>query len=168
MWCVLKCRAGMADEVMASCKSRISNDILRDIFIFTYDRMKRYEGSWHTETKEMFPGYVFMETGNISALEEQLKPYAGFVDLLGDRSMLRRVDPEEERFLRSLCGQEHHLGMSRGYIRDGITHIVNGPLVGQERRIHRIDRHKRIANIWISDAAPKRLVAAGLEITSKS
>ena len=37
--------------------------------------------------------------------------------------------------------------MSQGYIKNGITHIVTGPLVGMERRIRKIDRHKRLANI---------------------
>ena len=73
-----------------------------------------------------------------------------------------------EEFLRSLCGKEHHLGMSRGYIKDGETHVINGPLVGMERRIRKIDRHKRIARVMLPAGEPGRLMAAGLEITSRS
>ena len=49
-----------------------------------------------------------------------------------------------------------------------MTHITHGPLFGMERRIRKIDRHKRIARIeaplkHISDS-----LLAGLEIVSKA
>ena len=75
MWCVLKCHLGKAEEIMSSCRRNIPNDVLRDIFVFTYDRMKRYQGSWHVERYQMFPDYIFMETGDAAALSEHLKPY---------------------------------------------------------------------------------------------
>lgn len=175
MWCILKCRPGRSEEIMASCRQTIPADILQDIFTFTCDRMKRYQGSWHTEKTSMFPDYVFLETGNIRALSECLEPYREFTcvleDAAGCHGMLRRVSPEEENLLRRLGGSDHHLGISRGYIRDGITHVTQGPLVGMERRIRRIDRHKRIAWVGYPEDGSGRSGApftAGLEITSKS
>lgn len=168
MWCVLKCHPGKAEEIMSSCRRNIPNDVLRDIFVFTYDRMKRYQGSWHVERYQMFPDYIFMETGDAAALSEHLKPYREFVQVLEGTDMLWRIQPEEEKFLRELCGQDHHLAMSEGYIRDGITHVIRGPLVGMERRIRKIDRHKRIASIVIPAGGMERAVPAGLEITAKS
>ena len=83
--------------------------------------------------------------------------------------MLRRIEPEEEAFLRRLCGEKHHLGMSRGYIQNGVTHVANGPLRGMERQIRRIDRHKRVADVAAEDdAIGFRTVLAGLEITEKT
>ena len=175
MWCILKCRPGRPEEIMASCRRKIPADILQDIFTFTCDRMKRYQGSWHIEKTSMFPDYVFLETGNIRALSECLEPYRESVCILSDpaeyHGMLRRVSPEEEELLRRLGGQEHHLGISQGYIRDGITHVTQGPLVGMERKIRRIDRHKRIA--WIDyptdgSGSPRAPFTAGLEITGKT
>ena len=168
MWCVLKCHPGKAEEIMASCRRSIPNDTLRDIFVFTYDRMKRYQGSWHVEKHQLFPDYVFLETENADALAESLKPYRRFVHVLEGTDMLQRIEPEEELFLRRLCGRDHHLKMSEGYIRDGITHVIRGPLVGMERRIRKIDRHKRIASIAIPTKGAERAVSVGLEITAKS
>ena len=116
----------------------------------------------------MFPDYIFMETGDAAALSEHLKPYREFVQVLEGTDMLWRIQPEEEKFLRELCGQDHHLEMSEGYIRDGITHVIRGPLVGMERRIRKIDRHKRIASIVIPTGGTERAVPAGLEITAKN
>ena len=150
MWCVLKCRPGKREELIRSCRTRIPKEVLTDVFVFTCDRMRRYEGSWHMETKEMFPGYVFMETGNIAALSEWLTPYRGLAEPAGEDGTIRRIEPEEEALLRRLCGEEHHLGMSRGYIRNGVAHVVHGPLRGMERQIRRIDRHKRLADVTAS------------------
>ncbi len=124
MWCVLKCRPGRAEEIMASCRKTIPGRIMQDIFVFTYDRMKRYQGAWHVEKKMLFPDYIFMETDDITALSQQLELYREFTLVLEDRTMLRRVEPEEEAFLRKLGGPDHHLEMSVGYIRDGVTHVL--------------------------------------------
>lgn len=168
MWCVLKCRPGKSDEIMEACRRKISPDILRDIFTFTCERMKRYQGSWHVEIRPMFPDYIFLETDCIEELSRQLEPFRQFTEILEDSSMLRRVSTEEELILRKLCGRVHHLGMSQGYIRDGITHVVNGPLVGMERRIRKIDRHKRIAHLEFDREGMREPVIAGLEIKSKT
>ncbi len=168
MWSVLKCRPEKTEDFIRICRRQIPGEILTDIFTFTCDRMRRYEGSWHIETREMFPGYVFMETGNIPALSEWLNQYRRFPDSLAEGSRLRRVEPGEEELLRKLGGEQHHLGMSMGYIQDGIPHIVHGPLVGMERKIRRIDRHKRLAWIEYPADETKHPFTAGLEITTKT
>lgn len=168
MWCVMKCLPGKAETIMESCRKKLSGQVLHDVFMFTYERMKRYEGSWHLETHQMFPDYLFLETETPERLSEQLEPYRSFVQILEDGNMLLRVRPEEEAFLRSLCGQAHHLGMSRGYIQNGITHICQGPLMGLERRIRKIDRHKRLAKLTVPFQGLETPMQAGLEITSKN
>lgn len=168
MWCVLKCHPGQAEEIMESCRKNISEQVLHDIFMFTCERMRRYEGHWHTETSLMFPNYIFMETDRPEMLSKTLQPYRSFVQVLENDRLLLCLDPEEEEFLRDLCGREHHLAMSQGYIQNGITHISHGPLVGRERQISRIDRHKRLANIASPMLGIAGMVQAGLEITSKS
>ena len=174
MWCALKCRRGEEEYIMDACRKRIPRETMQDIFVFTYDRLRRYEGEWHMETKLMFPDYVFLETEDIQRLSEELEPYREFVQVLEGSDMLWRVCPQEERFLRRLCGNGHHLSMSRGYIMDGRTYVTRGPLRGLERQIRKIDRHKRIARIEApevsgEDASDLRLpVVAGLEIVSKN
>ena len=166
MWTILKCRPEKTEDFMKICKRQIPEEILGDIFTFTREKMRRYEGSWHIETTEMFPGHVFIETGNSAALSEWLKRCSCLLSGVDVREMCP-VDPEEERMLRELCGEQHHLRISIGYISDGIPHIVQGPLVGMERKIRKIDRHKRLAWIEYPSIKPGASFAAGLEITSK-
>lgn len=168
MWCILKCHPGKTEKVIKSCRSEISHQILRDIFVFTSDRMKRYEGNWHVEKKQLFPDCIFVETQDPDVLEEQLEPCRTFLQASKEGSLVWLVPSEEEEFLKELCGNEHHLCMSQGYIRNGIPHVIHGPLVGMERRIRKIDRHKRTANVEMPAGKPGTFLLAGLEITSKS
>ena len=168
MWCVVKCRAGKAGEIMELCRQSLSRELLQETFQFTHDRMRRYEGSWHVECEQMFPEYVFLKTEDPAALKKALKPYQDLVQLLEDGTLLQRVDPEEEKLLRLLGGKEHHLNISQGYIRDGVTYVTGGPLVGLESRIRKIDRHKRTAQIETTDDGLGNFFTAGLEIVSKS
>ena len=69
-------------------------------------------------------------------------------------------------FLQRLCGAGQHIGFSRGYIRQGRTFVTEGPLMGKESCIQRIDRHKRLARLAI-DMPARDAVDVGLEIYGK-
>lgn len=169
MWYVLRCRAGEEQKILASLKQHLSGQILKDAFVFTYDKMKRYEGQWHVDSDRMFPNYIFLESDCERALFKELEEYRQIVQILEDSDMLKQVYPEEEAFLRFLCGKNHHLGMSRGYIKNGRAYVVEGPLKGMENRIKKIDRHKRIAKLEMPFVCvTKGNILAGLEIVEKS
>ena len=140
--------------------------------MLTCDRMRRYEGAWHLERQLCFPDFVFLESKDRDRLVRELKTLPSMRKLLGDSSPLIPLGQEEEQFLQSLWGAGHHLGMSRGYIRDGQTFVTEGPLRGKERLIRRIDRHKRVAQIGISSehisAGDFQKLQVGLEIVAKS
>ena len=148
------------------CRHHLSKKALDRCFVLTYDRMRRYEGAWHIESMPLFPGYVFLETNAPKLLMEELKQYAQMIHVLGDGVTAIPVRVEEETFLRSLVGKDHHLGMSRGYIADGRTYVTEGPLRGKENFIRKIDRHKRLA--WIVMPKEKaKTMKIGLEIVAK-
>lgn len=149
---------------MALCKKTLSSKAMQDVFILTYDYLRRYEGAWHLERRLMFPEYVFLESKNKNILLMELKK-CGITAEQGNR--LIRLDQEEEQFLKILCGKEHHLQMSRGIICKGVAHITEGPLKGMESRICKIDRHKRLARITMTRRLGGGSLPAGLEITEK-
>lgn len=167
MWYALKCHPGKEEEILESCRRELDSRILCDAFLFTYDQMKRYEGSWHVEKKQMFPQYIFLEIKNkegfLKCLESASCLKEGII-----QDNLREISAEEEGFLKSLCRTKRHLAMSEGYIQNGQTHITKGPLMGWEKRIRKIDRHKRLARLEFSGKSFLTIVPAGLEIKSKS
>ena len=100
-------------------------------------------------------GYFFLKTEESKVLEEAQDSIP--------------IDSGEERFLKELGGRDHHVPMSRGYIREGKTCVTEGPLCGHESQIQKIDRHKRLAHLDCRmDQYQRKGLWAGLEIVSKS
>ncbi len=136
--------------------------------MFTYDCMRRYGGMWHLERQLLFPHYLFLESRNEDKLREELRQYSQVLSVFENDGKLVRVEPEEEKLLRMLCGSGHHSRMSRGYIRNGQTVVTEGPLRGRENLIRKIDRHKRIARVGLPSVGRLWEMQVGLEIVSKS
>lgn len=167
MWYVLYC-PNKEQDIIRLCQTRISEQALRDVFVLTYDQMRRYEGAWHMERKPMFPDYVFLESGNDGQLQEELKDYKEILCTMAQDDMLIPLHEEEESFLKMMCGKEHHFAMSKGVIRGGKTTVTEGPLRGRETLITKIDRHKRLAYLQAPAFSMGKVVKAGLEITEKT
>ena len=67
---------------------------LQDAFVFTCDRMRRYEGDWHLEQRLLFPGLLFLESQDKDRLCQELERDPEIRQLLGNRSGIQAIDPE--------------------------------------------------------------------------
>ncbi|MEG2871671.1 MAG: hypothetical protein RR875_08985, partial [Clostridium sp.] len=90
-----------------------------------------------------------------------------FTNVLEQKGLLLAVKPEEEQVIRALCGEAHHMRMSRGVIAKGELTVTEGPLRGRESMIRRVDRHKRIAILNVHISRVLSDICAGLEVTEK-
>ncbi|MCI8667271.1 MAG: hypothetical protein HFG82_11515 [Dorea sp.] len=175
IWYLLHCQEQDEWKTLYICRRNVPETVLTDAFVFTYDRMRRFQGEWHLEKQLMFPACIFLASNDEEKLTEELRKFEGTEELIKECGAILPVKKSVEIFLRSLYGEVHHLSMSRGVIRDGITQVTEGPLRGMEERICRIDRHKRLARLEVPEtAALKNILAvsgtvpAGLEIVEKS
>ncbi len=157
---ILSCQEQEEWQMLDFYKKQLFAEALADVFIITYDRLRRYEGEWHLEKGILFPRKIFFESRGREALKDELSR------LSGKGNPLVRVEGKDETLLRNLCGPEKHLKMSRGVIRKGAAEITEGPLRGNENRICKIDRHKRLARLGF-DGHDLGNVWAGLEILEK-
>ena len=126
----------------------------------TYDRMKRYQGQWHVEQGIAFPDIIFLESQDPDALEQELH------DKCPDSRMIR-LSSEQKGLLTQLLGEEKHMSLSKGHIRQGQTHVTQGPLQGKEDLIRKIDRHKRLARLEVPAGEGLLQMYGGLEILAK-
>lgn len=149
------------DEMMKVFEERVSHNYYNNIFTITYDRMKKYEGAWHTENAVSVPGAFFVETEyDVKAFEKLACVY-----MQGTVSI---ISSDVEKILKKMCDEKHHLGMSTGVIINNTTKITEGPLVGLEKYVKKIDRHKRLSWLEFLIGDNEQLtVQAGLEIISK-
>lgn len=166
-WYALYCKPGQEEIIIKSCKQHLTKAALDDAFQLSYERMKKYLGEWHVDTYSMFPRYIFLQSQCPEILSEELKQYRDFVEVLENEHILLKVQPEEEEALKLLCGENHHMGMSRGVMTDRVLKVTEGPLRGRESLIRKVDRHKRVAMLNLRVAKDMQDVWAGLEVTAK-
>ena len=168
-WYVLQCRTAQEDKIIRSCRQHISPNALEEVFSFRCERLWRTDGVWKLVEKEMFPGYVFLESSRPDKLSEELEAYRKILKVMEEPGYLISVYEEEETYLRKLCGEHHYLRMSYGY-KDkerGMSFITEGPLKGLENRIVKYDWHRRFAQLEIPGSRRNVSVWAGIGIDEK-
>lgn len=167
-WYVMQCKTGQEEMMIRSCIRHLSACALDAAFTFRCERLWRTGGIWELEMKEMFPGYVFLESSRPGLLSKELKQYRKIFRVLEEPGYLISVYEEEEIRLRQLCGLNHSLKLSYGYKADGMNHITQGPLKGMEDQISRFDWHRRFAKIEVTISGKKSVVWAGLGLDEKA
>lgn len=165
-WYVLQCRTGQEENIIRSCIRHISPHALETAFTFRCERLWRSDGTWKYMQKEMFPGYVFLESSRPGELSKELETYRSILRVMEEPGYLISVYEEEERYLRELCGEHHCLSMSYGY-RDpenGASLITSGPLKGLNHRVVKYDWHRRFARLNVPVSGKNVIVFAGIAI----
>ena len=138
-----------------------------DVFVPKIERFKIVHGNGRLETRELFPGYLFIETSDPESLSERLadsaKYRAGYVRLLKNDNLVVPLLPDEEKWYRQITNKEHVIPMSFGHIENRSVTIISGPLIGLEEKIVHVDRHKRIAVVKVPFLGEEKEVVLGLE-----
>lgn len=165
-WHVLKCRTGQEEKIIRSCIQHIPPHALETAFSFRCERLWRTEGRWKLLEKEMFPGYVFLQSSRPGELSKELEAYRPILRVMEEQGYLLSVYEEEERYLRELCGEHHNLRMSYGYREpeNGASRITSGPLKRLDNRVVKYDWHRRFAKLELHLSGKKAIVFAGLGI----
>ncbi len=167
MWYVMQVFTGEEERMMQKVSERIEPPLLEECFLPKYEEMKRYKGQWHKEKKILFPGYVFLSTENITDVMIELLKVDGFKRVLGDRECMVPLTEAETNFLMRFGGENHVTEMSIGVIENDKVKIMEGPLMGLEGCITKIDRHKRTAKIKVEMFGTLTDATVGLEVVQK-
>lgn len=167
MWYVVQVRSGTEDRIVRQCQNVIDAGVLERCFVPYYEEWKKYHGTWHTEKRILFPGYVFMVSSQLTALHKSLQGVIGMTRLLGTGNEIVPLREEEIGLLQKMGVGEMPMKVSEGMIENDTVVITEGPLTGMEGFIRRIDRHKRKAWLDIDMLGRTMRIEAGLEIIEK-
>ncbi len=168
MWCVIQVRVGSEENVRAQCRRKIPSDLLKNCYVFYYEEKRHVQGEWIIQENILFPGYVFLVTEQADRLNEELIRIKGFTKFLKAGNEVAVLTEDEVNFLTIFGGKEQTVKMSEGMIKQSEIKVYSGPLVGRERYISRIDRHKRRAFLELPMFGERQKVRVGLEIVSKT
>lgn len=168
MWYAVQVATGREETARDMCRKLLNKESYTDIFIIRFDRAKRYYVAWHKEKKIMFPGYMFIDTDNPSDIYEQLKNVPELTKILGREGKdFISIEPGKEAMFKAMVNEAYEIPVSTGIIEGNRVIVKDGPLVGMEAYIKKIDRHKRIAVLNAEMFDQEINVSVGLEIVQK-
>ena len=145
------------------CKRHLNKKIYSRCMFPLCEQREHYRGTWHTKLEKVFPGYLFFDTGDPDELSRQLRKEK----IMAQNDKLFVLTPEDVQCLL-FFGRTGVFPMSQGIIVNGRVIILSGPLVGEESRIRKVDRHKRRAWLQIKLFGKPYTVVVGLEISQKT
>jgi transcription termination/antitermination protein NusG len=151
----------------------LNKDARNIAFIPKKKKVFRKRGINTIEESVLFPNYVFVKSSmNNFEFMEYIQLYLigieGFIKLLKhDKVGTESLLPDEINFLKSFLNENFSIDQSIGIIEGDSVAVMDGPLVGYESLIRKIDRHKRLAWIQISMFGEERMISVPLEIISK-
>lgn len=169
LWYVARVRIGAEENVRLRCQEQISSELLKDCYVFHYEEKRHIYGEWIIREKILFPGYVFLiaEEKEVEKIDEELRHVKGAIELLRIDDEPAILTDKEVELLRAFGGCGQKVELSEGVIERSKVRIFSGPLVGKEKYIRKIDRHKRRAVLEMSFLGKMQRVQVGLEIVSK-
>lgn len=167
MWYAIQTTTGQENQTITVCKTLIEETLLQGIFYPKTEMMKRYEGAWHKEMKPMFPGYIFAVTDQPEELYMEFLKVPKLTKLLGTDNVPVALSEAEVMLLRKVTNQEHVAEMSVGVIEGDQLIVKDGPLMGIEGLVKRINRHKRLAVVEVEMFGRMVEMTLGLEVVEK-
>ena len=164
MWYVVQTMAGSEEEVRRQAQLLIPEVEFRILYrIGSF----KFRGEWTTKSLIMFPGYIFVITDDPSSVMMKLRKIEKFARMVKFDDMFIPVSAEEQRILSRMSGDDDTIDTSTGIIEGDRILVKEGPLIGLESRIKRIDRHKRLAYVEFSMGSRDVEVELGLSIVEK-
>lgn len=168
MWYVIQTMGGQENQVLALMQRFVDESLVKEAFIPRYEAMKRIKGAWQKRTEALIPGYVFVVTKDPGKLKAELRRVPRFTRLLGNGDVFIPLDSQEVAFVNAFTRPgKRVVELSTGIIEGDHVIILNGPLMGHDGLIRKIDRHKRLAFLEIDMLGRKKTVKLGLEIVAK-
>ena len=167
MWYAVQVQTGKEERLKTLIERIAFEKEQAECRLINYETKKKYKGKWHKETKNMFPGYLFVISDNIETVCRGFRYVNEMTKVLKSGDEYLPLSEKEEAFLRHLSNDTDTVPMSYGIGVGDRVIIKSGTLKGYESKIRKIDRHKRKAIIEIEMFGQVRNAEIGLEITEK-
>lgn len=171
-WYALFVQTGKENTVKKAIERNFKNSSVRCLLPLRYVP-ERNQGSIQYRTKEIFPGYIFLEAVMDANLYHEVRSIPKVIKLLNcgeyknDQSdgYFTRVNPQEMEFITKLVDENGIIGTSEAIEDNNLTRakIISGPLFGLEKIIKKIDRRKKRAKVVINLLGEAKLVDLSIQ-----
>lgn len=167
MWYVLQVMSGRETDLRELFSRCFDRELLQDCFYPTYETFYKKGGMRRMVQRRLFPGYLFLVTEDIRALEWRLREIPELTKVLKVGTEVIPLTEAEQAFLEQHLDGERVLPMSRGYqVGDEIC-ITEGAFAGFKGRLKAVDRHNRYGVISLQMFGRDVDMQFGLEVVGK-
>lgn len=164
MWHVIRVDSGREDEALFFMQEVLELSELGRAFIPKVVRKRKLKDGWHDRYYPFVPGYIFFETDDPVRLFFELKKVPKRTTILRIDDEMLRVEPEEEKFIRSFFSSRDVVEVSTAHKEGDRVIIDSGPLIGKEAIIKKINAHKRTAVISTDMFGRTMELSVGIEV----
>lgn len=168
-WYLLRISEGREASICAELRRLLPESVLADAFVLRKERWMKRGGTWFLEPVNMYRGYAFAISSDAAGLAKSLARLTLPVELVGTetRSWAPLAD-EAAAWYAAAMDASHVIRSSTAVIADGVLHVQSGPLVGQESRISKVDRHRRRCQVLVGDGDAAFTEQAPIDVPFKS
>lgn len=149
-------------------KTGVENNILDKLANLKIDTLQyhvpkrelkiRQGGSYHIEIKTMFPGYILVHGQLTIDSYSRIKQINDVYTWIHDENGPLQISPKEIIILESLLDRQDVIRMSKVFYMGDKIIIMDGPLIGKEGIIRRVDKRNGRAKIALSMFGDERLI----------
>lgn len=155
-WYMAACPVGSEQSTCDKLRACVSADVLYDAFVPRAERIGKFSGVWVTRVVDLFRGYFVVVSSDSYGLAKQLGRLTFPVWLCGAVGRgFAPIDREAQTFLEQSMDMDHVVRCSEAVIVGDELRVYDGPLVGQEARITKLDRQKSFARVRVGGVADK-------------
>ena len=152
-WYLVHTPNGKERETCEKVRRIIPHNLMQDAFVMQKEFWFKRDGA----------------TYDAAALDRALAHLSFGCRIAGSRERAYMTMPDDAQdWYRSVLDDDGVVRNSVARIEDGVLHIEQGPLVGQEARVKKIDRHKRwcLVDVGEGDSTFRELLP--LDVPSKT
>lgn len=179
MWYVMQVGAGKEEHMKELLEDFLPQGLISHIFYLLYESSYKKGGVRRIIKRPLFPGYLFLESGQSEALdgpkqpeslkelEKYLKGITEFHHLLSTGNVCTPVSVQEQEFLTKHTDGGHVMPMSRGYMTGNQITVTDGAFAGYQGQLKYVDRHNRYGVMSVKLGDRDVDMRFGLEIVGK-
>lgn len=168
-WYLLHMPEGREATLCAELKKLVPQSLLSDAFVLRKERWMKRGGVWFRELVNMYRGYAFAVSSDAAGLVKALSRLTLPVELVGTEThSWAPLSDEAAAWYVSVTDVSHVIRSSTAVSVDGELRVQSGPLVGQESRISKIDRHRRCCQVIVGNGDTAFIERVPLDVPFKS
>lgn len=151
-WYLVRTQHEQGQATCDKLRRVVSPELLEDAFVMRKERWRKCDGEWGLFPVPMYQDYLFVVTSDVTALDREFSRLSFPVQIeKTDGNHFAPLSADAQEWYEGALDDDRIIRNSTAVIVDGELHVQDGPLIGQESRIRKIDRHRRQCMVDIAD-----------------